>query len=234
MPVRCKQLLLETDQTQMKQPAADPRHERARVLYAESDLSQSQIARSLKISPSTLRRWAETQGWPARKPRSPGRNTTLTAAPNLSDEPTKTETGKADDAEACASEPTPEDAAHVTGTPIEPAEPKRKRRRAKRPRIGQLVDRLYCIITQNLEDMESRMNEESEPAAKQPDQVARVVGNLVRSIEKLKELEPEQSKRDNAAVRYPLTPEEEDRLRDRIVEKLVRLRERYAEQKPGE
>ena len=99
----------------------------------------------------------------------------------------------------------------------------------KRPSTRSLVDRLYRIITHNLETMESRMSDDEPTANDNPERDARAIGNLVRSVEKLKELEPEHSKRDARTVgnsRYPLSPGEEEKLRDEIVDRLLRLRER--------
>lgn len=92
-----------------------------------------------------------------------------------------------------------------------------------------MVDRLYRIITHNLEIMETRMSDDDKPAGDGPERDMRAIGNIVRSVEKLKELEPDQSKRDTASTstgRYPLSPDEEDQLRREIVDRLIKLRER--------
>ncbi len=71
------------------------------------------------------------------------------------------------------------------------------------------------------------MSNENAPA-RDPDRDMRVIGNAVRNAEKLKELEAEQSKRDQSTARgrLVLSPEEEDRLRRRVVEHILKLRER--------
>ena len=119
--------------------------------------------------------------------------------------------------------------------PPDPDKPHRKRlaarrilRRRKRPTVETLVDRLYRIVTHNMELMEIRMSDEEIPEGDTPERNMRVVGTMVRSVEKLKELETEQSNRDNAppAGRYIVTPEEEERIRRKVVEHIQRLRER--------
>lgn len=114
-----------------------------------------------------------------------------------------------------------------------PAPPLRRRRLRKRLSVGRLVDRIYRVITHNLESMEQRMSEEENSSNENPEREARAISNIVRSVEKLKELEPDNSKRDPATNgRYPLTRDEEDRLRDEIVERLLQLRERRADKGP--
>lgn len=71
------------------------------------------------------------------------------------------------------------------------------------------------------------MSDENAPD-RDPDRDMRVIGNAVRNAEKLKELEAEQSKRDQSTARgrLVLSPEEEDRLRRRVIEHILKLRER--------
>ncbi len=91
------------------------------------------------------------------------------------------------------------------------------------------MDRLYHIIIHNLELMENRMSDDDKTAGENPERDMRAIGSIVRSVEKLKEIEPEQSKRNTASpgnTKYPLSPDEEDRLRIEIVERLLKLRER--------
>ncbi len=71
------------------------------------------------------------------------------------------------------------------------------------------------------------MSEENTPD-RDPERELRVLGNAVRTAEKLKELEAEQSKRDQSPAhgRLVLSPEEEDRLRRRVIDHILKLRER--------
>jgi hypothetical protein len=109
-------------------------------------------------------------------------------------------------------------------------------RRLRRPTVKSLIDRIYRVITHNLDVMERRMSEEDATAAgANPDRDVRAINSLVRSVEKLKELEPDTAKRDPVSEgRYPLTREEEDQLRDEIVERLLELRKRRRDQGPAE
>lgn len=60
-----------------------------------------------------------------------------------------------------------------------------------------------------------------------PERETRVIGNLVRNVEKLKELEAEQSKREpGRSGPLLVTPEEEDRIRRKVVAHILKLRER--------
>ncbi len=117
------------------------------------------------------------------------------------------------------------DALRTTGTdtirpPAQPVPPSDR---------NQLVNRLYRIIDHTIRLLETRMS--NDPAA--PDAMTerdmRALGNIVRSIDKLKDLEPGHGKPDPdkpKAGRAPATPDEEDRLRKRIVERILKLRER--------
>lgn len=192
-------------------PPVDPRIERARALYVDSDVTFEDIARRLGVSKGTLTVWINHYGWPKR-----GRHFGRPARP----------------ANAAPASP--------PATPAGPDRPhakapRRGSKRRKRPTTQTLVDRLYSIITHNLETMESRMSDDEPNANDNPERDARAIGNLVRSVEKLKELEPEHSKRDARTVgtsRYPLSPGEEEKLRDEIVDRLLRLRERLRNPRP--
>lgn len=192
-------------------PPVDPRIERARALYVDSDVSFEDIARRLGVSKGTLTVWINNHGWPKRG-RHFGRPARPANAAPLS--PPATAAGP--------------DRPHAKA-------PRRGSKRRKRPTTQTLVDRLYSIITHNLETMESRMSDDEPTANDNPERDARAIGNLVRSVEKLKELEPEHSKRDARTVgtsRYPLSPGEEEKLRDEIVDRLLRLRERLRNPRP--
>jgi transposase-like protein len=94
---------------------------------------------------------------------------------------------------------------------------------------GGLVQRLYNIIDRNLNLLESRMSDLDPADPAQPDRDTRALGTIVRSLEKLKDLEPGHDSTAATAPkagRAPTTPEEEDQLRMRIVERVLKLRER--------
>ena len=195
----------------MTEPSTDPRIERARRLYVQGDLSIRLIAESIGIAIPTLTRWRKQFDWPMRG----------SCIVRRIDPPPDGADGSSGDAEAL---------------------PKRGRRKPakqrKRPTVPQLVDRLYVVITHTLEQMEKRMSEgDGTPAGDNPERDTnperdmRAVGNIVRSVEKLREIQTDNSKRDTASTgngRYPLSPGEEDRLRLEIVERLLKLRERRA------
>jgi hypothetical protein len=92
----------------------------------------------------------------------------------------------------------------------------------------ELVQRLYDVIDRNLTLLESRMSDLDPADPAQPDRDTRALGTLVRSVEKLKELEPGHDSTADApkSGRAPATAEEEDQLRMRIVERVLKLRER--------
>lgn len=99
------------------------------------------------------------------------------------------------------------------------------------PKRKALVARLYRLIDHNIRILESRMSDDNLPAGHEPERDTRVVGSLVRSVEKLKDLEPGKTKRDKRSsttggTRSLLTPEEEDQVRRKVVEHILRLRER--------
>jgi hypothetical protein len=93
----------------------------------------------------------------------------------------------------------------------------------------ELVQRLYDVIDCNLSLLESRMSDHDPTDPAQPDRDTRALGTLVRSLEKLKDIEPGHDSSATTAPkagRAPTTPEEEDQLRMRIVERILKLRER--------
>jgi hypothetical protein len=197
----------------MEKPSVDLRIERVRVLYVESDVPMREIATRTGVHLSTIKTWVKRYAWPARGPRPFGRHP---VAPKPAPGP-----ASSSPAPGQLSPPSPA-APPVTRAPARP--------RRKPASVEALVDRLKSIITHQIELMESRMSEDDQTSSSEnPERDARALGNLVRSVEKLKELEPDHSKRDAGTVRnsrYPLSPGEEEKLRDEIVERLLRLRER--------
>lgn len=199
----------------METPPVDPRIERVRLLYVGSDVPMREISRRVGVPLTTLQTWIKRHGWPMRGPRPFGQRP---AQPPPLPEP----------------DPAPvAPQAAVTGKIRAGATGAAKR---KRPTTRTLVDRLYRIINHHIEVMESRMSDDDHTTqGDNPERDARAIGNLVRSVEKLKELEPEHSKRDARSVgtsRYPLSPGEEEKLRDEIIDRLLRLRERLRTPRP--
>ncbi|MGE0628594.1 MAG: hypothetical protein AB7O43_12280 [Hyphomicrobiaceae bacterium] len=98
------------------------------------------------------------------------------------------------------------------------------------------IARLYRVIDSSISLLESRMIDDGSDPETRPERDMRALGNIVRSLEKLKDLEPgngkpnsEQPKAGHAAT--PL--EQEDRLRTRIVERILKLRERSGNPRGG-
>jgi hypothetical protein len=195
---------------------ADPRIQRVRLLYFGSDLSVGAISRQSGVPKATISTWVKRYDWPRRPP-----SKTLPQVTPFGGPPGAS---VADQASVEVLE-----AAVQKSAPIKRRAAAKTRKKSPRPKFSTLVDRLYRIIIHNLELMENRMSDDVENAGDNPERDMRAIGNIVRSVEKLKEIEPEQSKRDAASagnLKYPLSPDEEDRLRIEIVERLLKLRER--------
>jgi len=100
--------------------------------------------------------------------------------------------------------------------------------RTKKKIRKDLVTRLYRLLDHNIEVLESQMSNDNGSGDPAPERNLRTISNMVRSAEKLKELDTDQSKRLNAApsANFLVTPEEEERIRRKVVEHVQRLRER--------
>lgn len=208
----------------MHQPDLAARREQARLLYVESDLTLKQIAARLDIAKGSVSAWATRYDWPRRSPDHYSRAPLTT--PSVPPAPPDTSPDRIDPGAGHAAV----DDTATAPTPVPAVAKRRMIRRRKRPPIKNIVDRLYHIINHNLELMETRMSDDDQPANdRNPERDMRAVSSVVRSVDKLKEIEPEQSKRTNgstAGSRYPLSPEEEDRLRKDIIARILKLRER--------
>jgi transposase-like protein len=220
----------------MHSPDLAARREQARLLYVETDLTIVEIARRLGVARGSISAWAHRYDWPRRSPnhysRVPDGQSTAPAASSSDTMNAAASSIATKDATAAASAPAPLQGLPKQSLP-EQSQPKQHRpnRRLKRPPIKSIVDRLYHIINHNLELMETRMSDDGQPTdANNPERDMRAISSVVRSVDKLKEIEPEQSKRHNAssgAAGYPLiTAEEEDRIRRKVVEHILKLRER--------
>ncbi len=75
------------------------------------------------------------------------------------------------------------------------------------------------------------MSHDADTTASESERDARALSSIIRSLEKLRDIEPDQAQpgegqSDNR--RAPVTPEDEDQLRLRIAERLVKLRQQRA------
>ena len=184
----------------------DPRRAEARLLFADGTSSVASIAARVGASVSTIRRWARDDGWPPRaRAKAAGR---------------KARRGRQ---RAARQQPSSLPAPMLQAPP--PSSPAPRPAGAEHPG---LIDRLYRIVEHNLSILEGRMADTDPQAGAEPERDMRALGNIVRSVEKLKELEPGHGSVDSApkSGRAPVSPEEEDELRLRIVERLLKLRER--------
>lgn len=181
----------------MTELVGDDRCARAKLLYVDTALSVPQIAARVGAHERTITRWACKQGWPRRP--MPQRR--------VAPPPGETDPG----------EPS------TSAGPARPANVKRSRKA--------LVSRLYALIDQNITLLENRMSDDNPSQPKEAERDMRAINSAVRTVEKLKDLEPDQSKRDAPADgaranRSFLTPDEEDDIRRKVVEHILRLRER--------
>ena len=186
----------------------DPRHEMARLLYTQSDISLQQISKKIAVPCGTLSGWVRRYGWRRQnsKNEASGQDPLLVVgAPPIAT--------TADKSLRRAKVDKSRNAAH----------------RKRRPKVKTLIDRLYRIIIHNLELMENRMSDDNTTASDSPERDLRSISNIVRSVEKLREIEPDQSTRDTATPgsrRAIITAEEEDRIRRAVIEHILKLRER--------
>ena len=216
----------------MTEPFTDPRIERARELYVDSKVSVRAIARSIEAPTSTVVNWVKRYDWPRRKPKPPANDAdaSLTTDEQVGDEQVGGEqVGDERAGNATAPAPTSPDR-KPRGAKAPAAKPTRRAlHKRKRPKVSAIVDRLYRVLTHNLEIMETRMSQDDgTPANEKPERDLRTIGTMVRSVEKLNDLETEQSKRTGSAptVAGIVTPDEEDRIRRKVIEHILRLRER--------
>lgn len=191
----------------MTEPAADDRCARAKLLYVGTELTVPQIAARVGAHRRTITKWASKHEWPRRPMRG------------CSDEPASGST-------TCL--PTGSTTGDIDSDALAPET--LKPATAKRSRTA-LVTRLYRLIDQNITQMENRMSDDNPSQPKEPERDMRAISSAVRSVEKLKDLEPDQSKRDAPTAgarntRSFLTPDEEDDIRRKVVEHILRIRER--------
>ena len=182
----------------MTSTAADPRRAAAKLLWTDASISVAKIAIRIGASSSTVSRWAKDDAWPSR------RKLKHAASKPAGDIPPAESTTPGNHP------PTPTS----TATADQPASDSTT-----------LIERLFRIINYNVQVMENRMSDDS-ASGRDPERDMRAIGSVVRSVETLKELESEQSKRDNASERAVITPDEEDRIRRKVVEHILKLRER--------
>lgn len=182
----------------MKDPAADPRRAAAKAFWHDTALSAPEIAIRVGVSERTVRRWSVLERWRPRA--SPAFNRFAARAPEPGQD-------------------------QATG---EQSKQQSSRPRTKKKIRSDLVTRLYRLLDHNIEVLESQMSEDNGSGDAAPERNLRTISNMVRSAEKLKELDTEQSKRLNTppSGNFLITPEEEERIRRKVVEHVQRLRER--------
>lgn len=189
-------------------PPHDPAlRDEARRLYAESPETMDEISAHLGIATSTMRAWARRDCWP---PRGKWKAKPVQVLPPLSLPP------------------------FVPPARSGPAEPHVLLPDDGAIDVVTLQQRIYRAIDRNLSIMESRMNDENGTDGKAPERDMRALGTMVRSVEKLNELQPGSAtpsttgSRPGAPLsgRVPTTPEEEDALSLHLVERILKLRER--------
>jgi hypothetical protein len=207
----------------MPHTAAEKRRA-AEALWLDPEFSEPEVARRSRVALPTLRVWAKKYGWPQRP--------ALRTPPDPLAPQRPTGTGLAEKKlpkkRLAKKRLSPADS---SSTVRSPARPDKTESLADAER-NELIDRLYRLVHHNLKALESRMSDETGTDA-DPERETRVIGNVVRNVEKLKELEAEQSKRDSVRPgQYHVTPEEEDRIRRKVVAHILRLRERKRRERP--
>ena len=181
-------------------PAPPETRAEARRLYVEGRQSIDAIAARLGIGSRTVNRWVNEDNWP-RRSLQPRPAPPPWVAPPPPAAPGAAAIGRGD------------------AGPLD---------------VGSLARRIYHAIDQTLSKMESRMNDDTAGADGAPERDIRALGDALRSVEKLKELEPGTAHSISTAPksgallsgRAPTTLEEEDQLRLRIVDRILKLRER--------
>lgn len=92
-----------------------------------------------------------------------------------------------------------------------------------------IVERLYRLFDHNLILMEQTMSDDNPDHPKDPRRELQNVGNLARTFDKLKDLETDQNNRDTAAApsgRYRASTAKDDDIRGKVIEQILRIRER--------
>lgn len=120
------------------------------------------------------------------------------------------------------------------------AGPKPVKPRTQQARLNKLesrrlaiVERLYSVIEMALTELERQMSQNDPAHPRDPEREAQVINNMTRAVDKVKDLEPDNAKRNSvppaagrARTRVRPTREQEEDVRRRIVEQIGRLRER--------
>ena len=112
----------------------------------------------------------------------------------------------------------------VPGRRARPPKPDKATRRRKG-----IVERLYRLFDHNLILMEQRMSDDNPDNPKDPLRELQNVGNLARTFDKLKDLETDQTNRDTAAAptrRNRASTAKDDDIRGKVIEQILRIRER--------
>ncbi len=191
-----------------------------RRAYAESSESVAAIARAAGVSASAVYRLARLEGWSQRSGgRAAGKNAALAAAAGC------------DAAVGCdAGRPKPAPGAKApAGAAVA------KSKRANGNKMGgagkgaakptSVVKRLYRAIDLKLKRLEERMQSSDELSAADSEREARELSSMIRSFEKVTEVAADIDKRRKpvASERKPVRPEDAERMRREIAERLERL-----------
>lgn len=185
-----------------------------RRAYAESSESVAAIARAAGVSASAIYRMVRLEGWSQRSGgRAAGKNAALAAAAGCD-----------------AGRPKPAPGAKApAGASVA------KSKRAKGNRMGSagkgaakptnVVKRLYRAIDLKLKRLEERMQSSDELSAADSEREARELSSMIRSFEKVTEVAADIDKRRKpvASERKPIRPEDAERMRREIAERLERL-----------
>ncbi len=182
-----------------------------RRAYAESGDSVAAIARMAGVSASSIHRRARLQGWSRRSVNAAGRKATSGAASDLGG-PKPAAAGRVREAAACT---------------------KNRQTNGKKPAGGgkgaakpaSVVKRLYRAIDLKLKRLEERMQSSDELSAADSEREARELSSMIRSFEKVTEVAADIDKRRKpvASGRKPARPEDAERMRREIAERLERL-----------
>lgn len=93
-----------------------------------------------------------------------------------------------------------------------------------------LIRKVYRALARNLDLMERRMTTEEHPNAADTERDMRAIGAVVKTVEKVKEIEAENASTDaggrGRGYRHPLDGNAADAKRRQLAERLARLRER--------
>jgi hypothetical protein len=197
----------------MTAPDDDAQLAEARHLYVEGRITTADIAARFDVVESTVRRWAVRYDWP-RRYQSKLTRMQAKAAMARGEAPPPT---RAPAIQPAVSSPASMPVPARAGQPVpESAD------------VAGLVRRIYRAIELNLDLMESRMNDENAKGESAPERDLRALGDVLRSAEKVKELEAGNAPHASASSgRAPRNADEASALRRRLIERIRKIEERH-------